>query len=821
MKMVRRIAFQNMKYHKNRNILIGIVIFLTTLLVFLVPSVGRGMIVSQFAAVNEIYPSYHALFRDIDADTAKKLSVYHGIKNWGLRSDVGIMAVKDAEITLHYVDKGGFLLNNLKLAEGAMPARGNEIVVSRGILKALGQSARIGDTIMVPCQIYRGGGLDHTEEKEFVVTGFFEDGAEDSGQKKYASFVSEDFLKSEIPEDEIRYRFFLQAAAEENNTTDQMKQAVSKIGERFHIPEKDIRINEDYLMANYVDPVMLPVILGIVGIIAFAGVITIYSIYYVGISDRVREFGKIKAMGASRKQLKKIILWEGLSVAAIAVPAGLLAGTILTRGVFTVMLRLFSAGNILVSTILELMEAGKISLCYFPIYALAVFVSFLTVRLGLQKSMRVVSRISEMEAIRYQGEEGKSKRTKGERKSRKEITLPGLSVIYLLGKKKNTLITIIAMSVTGIFVMVVATVLSCANPKDSADNSILGQYEISLAVEFDNKEHPERQWGSIIRNNPLTEELRQEVLKVEGVTDAVCFLEGYVSSQIFEEGERWGITGVPESYMERLLDGITEGEVTEEELNSGACCILDKNLLYWYPDIRVGDRIKFEILDEENHQVELKVGAIGDYDSGFSYYNYFLMGEEGMRKLCQGSLEGRMVISARESYSQETQDALVRLVEENELLQMRTWKVEYDNWKKNLAITTGGAYAFLGILGMICLLNMVNTMVHSVHLRKREIGMMQAMGMSDGQLVKMLQLEGLFYTAGTLLISIGIGGIAGYPVFRLAKAQGWFAIRHYHYPLAAAVVVSLVLLAVQMILAAVLGRSVKKESLIERIRYSE
>ena len=44
MSMVRRIAVQNMKYHKSKNILIGIAIFLTTLLLFLVPTIGKDMI---------------------------------------------------------------------------------------------------------------------------------------------------------------------------------------------------------------------------------------------------------------------------------------------------------------------------------------------------------------------------------------------------------------------------------------------------------------------------------------------------------------------------------------------------------------------------------------------------------------------------------------------------------------------------------------------------------------------------------------------------------------------------------------------------------
>ena len=98
---------------------------------------------------------------------------------------------------------------------------------------------------------------------------------------------------------------------------------------------------------------------------------------------------------------------------------------------------------------------------------------------------------------------------------------------------------------------------------------------------------------------------------------------------------------------------------------------------------------------------------------------------------------------------------------------------------------------------------------------------MQAIGMSDRQLMQMLQLEGLFYTLGTLIISVGLGSLAGYPVFLYAKSHGMFGITNYHYPITASVTIAVVLLLIQVLLAAGLAKSVKKDSLIERIRFSE
>lgn len=75
MNMVFKIALSNMKYHKSKNILTGIAIFLTTLLLFLVPTMGMDLINSQKAAVNELYPTWHALFRKVVGKSCFKMEL--------------------------------------------------------------------------------------------------------------------------------------------------------------------------------------------------------------------------------------------------------------------------------------------------------------------------------------------------------------------------------------------------------------------------------------------------------------------------------------------------------------------------------------------------------------------------------------------------------------------------------------------------------------------------------------------------------------------------------------------------------------------------
>jgi len=820
MKMTTRVAYCNMRHYKSKNILIGIAIILTTLLLFVIPSIGKDMVEVNFAVINKIYPTWHALYRNVDESTVMKLAAHHDVKTYGLRSDAGYMNLEDATVSMMYMDRTGMELYKVKLKEGQLPQKENDIVVSKGILETLGQNGKIGDTITVPYQILKDDGLDYTKEKDFRICGFLADNESSKEQKQYTSLVSEAFLKAEIPVEQVKYRFLLQVNGQKGNTTADYTETIQNIARQFGISEDDMNINKEYLAANYVDPATIPVIVGIMLIVVLAGIITIYSVYYVSMNQRVREFGKLKAIGATKRQLRQIVLREGMGVALFAIPIGLLIGTVAVKVVLLQFVEHAKDSNVLITEAYKVVAKGEVQLYYWWIYLLAIAVTLCTVYLSLMKPMRMAAKVSEIEAMRYQGG---SKRQKSSRKGYQFLNIGRLTKRNLAENKKKSTITIVSMAVTGIFVMMVATVLSCANPMESAKSSIVGQYEISPIVESGNKEHPEYEWAEVQKNNPLNEGLKQQIEELDGVERVDVFTALKVSGGPFEEkiGTEF-INGVPEEYAEELKKGITEGNVTYEELKSGDKVILDRALLHWYPDIKVGDKLKLNIHDGDNtFQKEIEVAAIGEYGTGLTNYNCLIMAKEGAEKLTINNSSSYFQVIADKDYDEALEASLQAIVDGSGRLQMRTWKNEYDTWENAIQMTRGACYAFIIILAAISIMNLINTMINSVHVRKKELGMMQAIGMSDRQLMKMLQLEGIFYTVGTLIISIGVGSLAGYPLFLYAKRTGMFDISTYHYPVTAAIIIILTLFVIQMLLAIFIAKSVRKDSLIERIRFSE
>ena len=85
--------------------------------------------------------------------------------------------------------------------------------------------------------------------------------------------------------------------------------------------------------------------------------------------------------------------------------------------------------------------------------------------------------------------------------------------------KKRTGITIVTLGATGILFMVVATILSCAAPKEIARKDIESDYKIELETWGGDKMNPDRDWRQVQQNNPLTKAFIDQVRDVDGVEE--------------------------------------------------------------------------------------------------------------------------------------------------------------------------------------------------------------------------------------------------------------------------------------------------------------
>lgn len=136
---------------------------------------------------------------------------------------------------------------------------------------------------------------------------------------------------------------------------------------------------------------------------------------------------------------------------------------------------------------------------------------------------------------------------------------------------------------------------------------------------------------------------------------------------------------------------------------------------------------------------------------------------------------------------------------------------------RNTVLIVGGVLSL--IIGLIGVLNFINSMLTSILTRKREFAMLQSIGMTPGQLRNMLTTEGLLYTAGagavSLVLSVGTSALISGTI---AKNIWFFSYQFTILPLISTIPI---LLAIGILLPVPVLSAVEKQSIVDRLRETE
>ncbi|MFR2762771.1 MAG: ABC transporter permease [Enterococcus avium] len=826
MKMINRVALANTKYHKGKNLLSGIAIILTSVLVFLITSIGLGVVNVQNAAVNKVYPTWHAMYRQVSEENMGKIAQHDLIGEYGLRQDVGESVLnKDDFVLISYLDNGAQKLAKQTFTKGHAPKKGNDAVLSRDVLKTLGYpNAKIGDTIKIPIQIYEADGMGLQQEKTFRLTGFSPDIKNESDEKIFSMLVSKDFMEEVIPKKQRSYRMMIRLNETAATSTDAIKEQVKEIGKNFDVTEDNIVENSDYLFANYIDPTFYSGMAIIVGIILIAGALTIYSIYYVSLINKVQEFGKLAALGATKRQIRQIILRENLIVAGLSIPAGLLIGIAAVKYVFFQLISSISSEQAMTKEMHQVLDNGEVSLILPWIVAMTIGVTLLTVILASLKPMRQASKIMPIEAMRYTGQMQGSKK---QRKGFIDLNLLRLANANLSRNKKRTMVTIFSLGMIGILFVVISTVFSCMNPKQAARDTIAEDYCMSIASREGDKMRPELKWTVIQQNNPLNNKVINKIKAIDGVEKVEAFqsITGEVPS-VKDPGTdkpmSLSIGGISKDQMALINRDIEKGHATYEELNSGDKVIATGYILANYPEIKIGDTLTFKFFDgDRTFEKDMTIIGGGSFAQSVTNFDNFLMSNEAIKKLSKNNLTYYVNIKAAKGKIKTVQSAIENIEEGNELFRLESYEEVLKQWEDTLQLTAGAGYAIMLVLAIVGIMNLINTTIDSILSRKKELGVMQAIGMSNQQMKKMLRTEGFVYAGGIILLAGGLGSILGYLVYLYAESHSLMQIKVYQYPLIQVLLMIFLVVIVQLILTYATTTIVNKETVIKRIQASE
>ena len=165
------------------------------------------------------------------------------------------------------------------------------------------------------------------------------------------------------------------------------------------------------------------------------------------------------------------------------------------------------------------------------------------------------------------------------------------------------------------------------------------------------------------------------------------------------------------------------------------------------------------------------------------------------------------------------EQSLNTLISNTSHIKMDTYHAQLQSAEFASSMMKLGCYLFMAIVGLIGFMNMANTMIMNITTKKQEYGVLQAVGMTNKQLNLCLQLQGLIFTVGTICVALIIGLPLGYALFSYAKHNGIFGMNIYHVPIVPIFIMIFLVGLLQIVLSCVLSSNLKKETLVERIRY--
>ena len=796
---ITKIAKNNIKYNKSKSILIILTIFLATTLLSSVAMVGLDWTEVNKRNVIQYYGSYHGLYGRVDETKYEKIKSHADIDSTGIINGIGAMKEYEDEtkIALAYVDENAFKFNSFKLVDGKLPVNKNEIAIDDMALKKLGYEEKLNQTIEIEYEDYASGEI---VIKDFIVTGITKSSESAQVKKSYSIIVSNDYMNSTRDMSKENFNVFFTLKNGDNMYADDMEMMIGEIGESFGIKKVYIAVNENYINLSKPDPSVITSIVVICLVIILSSILVIYNIFYLSIITKVQEFGKLRAIGTTKKQIKKIILKEGMYLSVIAIPLGLVAGYIISE----VIAKYLLLSDVSVSKWLTALAIGLISI--------------ITVYVSLIKPMKVASKVSIVEAVKYNGESTTKKKT---RKGYDYINVSRLTKANLSSNKKRTYVTLLSLTLSGILYIVVSCALSSMDAEKMA--KLHSSHDIVIRLDnytFGDKTSPNTELNILQKKNLLSDEFINELKKINGVKD-VEVTSNMIKSEILNlelEEDFYDIIGIDESAENDLEDMelyLQDGEIDLEKLKSGEEMILNFSMYADMYDIKVGDILSFELYDGEDIiKKDFKIQAITDGPGVFVIHNNI------MDKLVKTNTRHSIGLTIEKNAYNEVKAYVESLVKANENLNGSYIDVEIASSELAIKITKIMGYSLVVLIGVIGFINLINSMITSIITRKKELGMLQAIGLTNKQLVQMLNKEAMFYTSFMLIGSLTIGNIIGYSAVQAMRKSGMsYAV--YVLPINQMIIMIVCIVLAQFILTYLISKNFNKESLIDRVRYSE
>lgn len=793
-RMISSMAKESLRASRMRNMFVMITIVLASALLSAILMFASGQ---KQKTKNELSHRQQAAYFNLTRQQMETLKKEDRIE-YQIQVKTGVLTELDGyDVMPFYVNELSDKIRTGELESGRMPETKQEIAVPKALLQKMGVNPEIGSEVTFP--FYDG----NTES--FTVSGILI-GKEEA--KQFSVFLSEDYAKEGSQLKDAPYEVYARLKDAESLSVGECREMMYSIGKDAGIQRKNVSTSRAFLDSRSVN--MQSVMLyGLVGfVILLAGILVVYGVFYLSVIGRIHQFGQLRTIGMTRKQIKKFVSREGRTLFLRSAPIGVVVGT--AAGYFMIPDG-FHVGNTL----------WVIALVFASVY----FITMCSVR----KPARIAAAVSPMEALRYVPQDGMPQAAG--KKMCRSLTPLGMGRMNFSRNGKKTVLTMLSLGLGGILFMTAATYMSSYDKEQYARQGYFTNAEFNINYASSAIELNQYGISGMQAQEPMDESMIREISSWDGV-EQVEEVKNFGITFDYPKGDEYGSN----NYVAPMSDKATreigayleEGSADYDKLMSGGYILTVDNAtveeIYGWK-FEPGEQIVLHYYDGSK-LAEKEVTILGCLNRQYildqkGCEGWFLMPEQAVLELRSvGSLNSNLLVSTEPEKEAAIGEKLEELIGRKTGLDLETLAERRIVYKQNAEQLFGAISGLAIFIMMFSILSMMNTLITNIVTRKQELAMLESIGMEKGQIRSMVLGESMLLALVTLGITMTAGSLCGYALCHLLYQNGAFYMA-FRFPAGAALAYGALLAFVPFLITLVSLQSFSKESLVERLRGAE
>lgn len=835
----KQLTGKYLKKNKKRTVLTIIGIMLSVALISSIGLFFKGMQDAQIQDAKNSGGSFHLAFIKTNEKLISKIVNNPKVARSGFYKISEEIKIGDKlVVNIITATDRALELFPYRAKQGKLPEKENEIAMEKWIVTYIDSDSKIGSKIKV-------------QDKEYTLVGILEDNVQNQMNGNGLILLKNNNINKE------NASLLIEISSKTNlkTTLKELKQ----LGEKDSVMENGYLIQMQGAGDNGSGLGGLLIALGIIiGIVVISTIAVIYNSFQISVVERIRQFGLLRAVGTTPRQIRKIVLREATILAIISVPLGLICGIIAIYGI-SIAFKLIGADSVMPIKV----SVSPMVLCISAAVGLAaIYISALVPAI-------FAGRISPLNAI-----SGRSSITKEKIKRRKNRiiqTLFGfegaLAAKNIRRNRKRYRITVFSIVIS---VVLFVTFKSFMDMSLNISSDLNESKNIHFSVVRGNNtvgSNVEDGAQKVVIDNKIEDTIKalKSVNKVYRVYDPYAFdMVISKNSEVKEIQEMKNIyKKITQNGVEKTLINssiaiydkdslevskkyLQSGNIDIERLNSeNGVILINKNIVYnqntkrrYYgplAEIKVGDEIDLQLNKNglvESNEVntefgkgkvnKVKVMAILKNDP-FNYRGNSnglkIITTEEMAKKLTGENDIKPVnlnIVLKDIKNEDTGKlAIEAAIKSNPSLSLINNMDSNRESKSAILMVKILLYGFVLVVSLIGSVNIINTLTTNIILRKREFATLKSIGLTQKGLKKMIVLEGLLYGIVGAIYGSMIGCIISFLLYKSmggVREFGWMVPWQ---AISIAGVASIVIGYISVI--SPLSR-IKKENLIEAVR---